>query len=143
MRPINRCVAVVKVKQPFLDWVEGLPDSLPGTTLAEMNDDGHTYLLPEYQMKSDQDEILAAFFDDIFVNELMAWWTDEADFPKKRTLAMFRRWFDVEFHSMVIDTIDSEPIEHEDLGLEEDDAGDGDDKDETEGEPRVRPEDRN
>ena len=112
-----------------------------------MNEDGHTYLLPEYQMKSDQDEILAAFFDDIFVNELMAWWTEEADFPKERTLAIFHEWFDVELHSMVIDTIDSEPLEHEDLGPEEDEADEDEDEGEGEGEGegqgRVRPEDNN
>jgi len=33
-------------------------------------------------------------------------YTDESLWPKKRILDMFRDWFDVEYHSMVLDTID-------------------------------------
>ena len=119
MRSINRCVAVVRVKQPFLDWAKGLPDPVAGTTLAAMNDDCHSYLLPEYEMMGDRDQLLEEFYDDIFVNELMGWWTDEEAFPKTRTLALFRKWFDVEFHSMALDLIDGEPIEHQETGEEE------------------------
>lgn len=120
MRSINRCVAIVRVKQPFLDWLKKLPDPPRGVTLATMNDDCHSYLLPQYEMEEDQDQILADFYDDIFVNELMGWWTDEEAFPKERTLATFRRWFDVEFHSVALDLIDDEPLEHDEAEEEED-----------------------
>jgi len=119
MRSINRCVAVVRVKQPFLDWANSLPDPITGTTLAGINDDCHSYLLPEYEMMEDRNQILAEFYDDIFVHELMGWWTDEEAFPKPRSLAMFRKWFDIEFHSMALDLIDGEPLEHEDAGDDE------------------------
>ena len=32
-------------------------------------------------------------------------------FPTKRTLAMFREWFEVELYSTVLDVIDNEVIE--------------------------------
>jgi hypothetical protein len=113
MRAINRCVAIVKAKQPFLEWAKRLPDPMAGITLAALNDDSHAYLLPEYEMVDDQVQILAEFYDEIFVQELAGWHTDERAFPKKRTLAMFQEWFEVEFHSMVLDMIDDEGIEHE------------------------------
>jgi hypothetical protein len=113
MRAINRCVASVKAKQPFLEWAKRLPDPMAGMTLAALNDDSHAYLLPEYEMVDDQVQLLAEFYDEIFVQELTGWHTDERAFPEKRTLAMFQEWFDVEFHSMVLDLIDDEAIEHE------------------------------
>ena len=112
MKPINRSVAVVKAKQPYLDWANSLPEPVAGMDLASMNEDSHVYLLPELEMMDDQVEILAVFYGEIFENELAAWCTDEGTFPKKRTLQIFEQWFAVEFHSLVLDLIDDEPIEH-------------------------------
>jgi hypothetical protein len=113
MKGINRCVAIVKAKQPYLAWAQSLPDPMPGTTLASFHDDSHAYLLPECEMVDDQVAILAEFYDEIFVQELTAWCTDEKTFPPRRTLPMFEEWFDVEFHSTVLDMLDDEELEHE------------------------------
>jgi hypothetical protein len=112
MRAINRCVAIVKVKQPYLDWANSLPDPTAGMDLASLNDDSHAYLLPEIEMMEDQVEILAVFYGEIFENELAAWCTDQKTFPKKRSLRMFEQWFDVELHSLVLDLIDDEQLKH-------------------------------
>jgi len=112
MKPINRSVAIVKVKQPYLDWANGLPDPVAGLDLASMNEDTHAYLLPELEMLEDQVEVLAVFYREIFENELGSWCTDETTFPKQRTLKMFEQWFEVAFHSLVLDMIDDEPLEH-------------------------------
>jgi hypothetical protein len=80
--------------------------------VATFHDDSHAYLLPEFEMVDDQVAILAEFYDEIFEQELTAWCTDEKTFPAKRTLPMFEEWFDVEFHSTVLDMIDDEGIEH-------------------------------
>lgn len=44
--------------------------------------------------------------------------TDASVWPEKRTLSVFRKWFDVEIHSMVIDML-KEHIERKELGLKE------------------------
>jgi hypothetical protein len=113
MMAINRCVAIVKAKQPFLDWAKGLPDPPTEITLATFHVDSHAYLLPEFEMVDDQVAILAEFYDEIFEQELTGWCTDDKTFPTKRTLPMFEEWFDVEFHSTVLDMIDDEEIEHD------------------------------
>jgi hypothetical protein len=52
---INRCVVVVKVKQPFSTWANGLPDAGSKTTLDRINSDSHVYLFPEYAMGDEQE----------------------------------------------------------------------------------------
>ncbi len=42
----------------------------------------------------------------IFENELYGWHTDEAAWPKGRDFAMFKKWFEIELHSVVEDLCD-------------------------------------
>ncbi len=64
-------------------------------------------------MDDEQGELLREFYELIFEQELMGWCTDPQTYPSPRTFEMFRKWFDVEFHSMVFDLIDDESIAHE------------------------------
>jgi hypothetical protein len=48
-----------------------------------------------------------------FEHILDAWIVDDALWPQKCTLKMFREWFDVEYRSMVCD------MGHEPLGIDE------------------------
>jgi hypothetical protein len=50
--------------------------------------------------------------------ELFGWYTDESIWPEKRTLSVFRKWLDVEIHSMVIDMLD-EHIMRESYNIED------------------------
>lgn len=106
---INRCAVTVRAKQPFLDWLEGLPDMLD-MTLEEVNEDPSVYLLPEVDDLADQEDLLAGFYDLIFEEELVGWWTEEDDWPQVRTLGLFMEWFEVEFHSMIVDLVEDEPL---------------------------------
>ena len=101
---INRSAITVRAKQPFLDWLQALPDPVgPETTLARVNSEPHVYLLPEYGMLDEQEDLIEEFFDLIFECQLAGWWTDDTDWPRARTASMFKQWFDVEFHSMIRD----------------------------------------
>src|SRR5438874_5738361 len=76
--------------------------------------------LPEIWQDSDQPAILEWCYDILFEEQLESWWTDEALWPKERDLKMFLDWFEVEFHSLVLDLC-NEPIrlsedEPDDLG---------------------------
>jgi hypothetical protein len=115
MDMINRCVIVVKAKQPFLNWVHGLPDDGKKLTLDVIRHDSHVYLLPEFEMDDEQIELLREFYEAIFEQELAGWWTNPQAYPAPRTFEMFLEWFEVEFHSMVFDLLDDEAIEHEPL----------------------------
>lgn len=108
MEAINRCVLIVKPKQPYLVWTNSVPDAdvSPGTTLDSLRDDSSAYLLPEYETGDEEDDLLKEFWEEIFEAELNNWYTDRDIWPKRRTLEMFMEWFDVEFHSSPVDLVD-------------------------------------
>lgn len=110
---INRCVLTVKVKQPFLDWLHALPDPPRPITLARANQDTAAYLLPVYEYDDDKERILETYYDLVFEELLMGWWTDRAGWPSARDLRTFKKWFDVEFHSIAFDLVDA-PLLHDD-----------------------------
>ena len=120
MSEINRSLILLKPKQPFLDWLRALDDDDNNLTLKELSDDSTAYLVPEIWQDSDQPAILEWCYDILFEEQLESWWTDEALWPKARDLKMFLDWFEVEFHSLVLDLC-NEPIrlsedEPDDLG---------------------------
>ncbi len=108
---LNRSVITIKAKQPFLDWLRTLPDPKDKITLEEIDFDNTAYLLPEYEMNGQREEILAHYFDMVFEDQLKDWSRDSTDWPKKRDFSTFKKWFEVEFHSLVIDLVDL-PLEY-------------------------------
>jgi hypothetical protein len=109
---LNRSVAIIKPKKPFIDWVNSMP--VPDLPIEEefFSEDALAVLIPEYDTLEEAREHIGNIWKDIFFNELWGWCTDEAQWPKRRTLKMFWQWFDVEFHSEVVDSCD-EPIREE------------------------------
>ncbi len=112
MSVVNRCVVIVKVKEPFRDWLQSLPDPTDITT-DEINEDNSVYLLPEYEDDTDIFAILEHFYDLIFEEQLNNWWTDESCWPSNRDFDTFVEWFGCKFHSLVMDLVD-EPLVNDD-----------------------------
>lgn len=101
---INRSAVTIEAKKPFLDWIKNLPDpESQNITLQEINEESNVYLLPEFEDDNKRDRVLREYFDDIFIQELNAWWTSDKDWPKDRNIRMFRKWFDIKYHSIVED----------------------------------------
>jgi len=110
MRPINRFVAIIKPKQPFLDWLKSQPDWDSDTTLEKLRDECNALLVPEYDTNEQAMCYIERNYKTIFELQLFDWYTDESMWPEKRTLKVFRDWFDVEIHSMVYDMVDEHII---------------------------------
>lgn len=100
---INRGSIIVRPKQPYLKWATQLDDS---GILPDVKGEHTIYLIPEFNDDVEAIAILAKCFDIIFEEELHGWHTDESAWPKNRTFAMFREWFNFEFHSVVEDLCD-------------------------------------
>lgn len=99
---LNRAALIVTPAQPYIDWASSLDDS--GLSPVSGESDARTiYLIPEYDDEGEIDEILERVFAEVFERELEAWHTHEPDWPQNRTLAMFKRWFKIEIHSMIED----------------------------------------
>jgi hypothetical protein len=123
MSEVNRSLLVVKPKQPLLDWARSV-DVDGGFPLDEMRDDTAAYLIPEFEFRADRMVILKWCLDFVFEEELNAWCIDETLWPRQRDLNTFLEWFDVEFHSIVLDLTPDLPLEHLEDGDDEDDEED-------------------
>ncbi|MFC1717739.1 plasmid pRiA4b ORF-3 family protein [Candidatus Poribacteria bacterium] len=106
MQSIDRLVAIIKPRQPFLDWLRSLPDWDLEMTLEELREDCIVLLIPEFDSNEEAKEHIEANYQVIFEMQLNNWYTDPIMWPEKRSLGVFRQWFDIEIHSIVIDTLD-------------------------------------
>ncbi len=105
---LNRSVLIVRPKQPYLDWAVGLDDS---GLVPDAEGEQTVYLVPEIEDDDQADRVLERVYGEIFERELYGWHTDEAAWPKNRTLSMFRKWFEIEMHSLVEDICDFDLID--------------------------------
>jgi len=102
---LDRAALILRYKQPFVDWINGVDPSHAShtLTLAEVNHE-HTVYLIEVE---DHDELagwLARNHEELFERELSGWYTDPALWPRKRSLDLLQEWCSFELHSVVIDT---------------------------------------
>lgn len=113
---LNRGLVIIRYKQPYIDWVKIAGEAPMEISLEQANDDGECFLLPTYESEVDpvdgtEDAIKwvekrwRMFFEHI----LESWILDESEWPKKRSLKMFREWFDIEYKSIVWD-MGTEPL---------------------------------
>ena len=97
---LNRAVLIVRPERPFLEWAAQLDDS---GVLPDVGGEQTAYLVPEFEDDADAERVLRLVFAEVFERELSGWHTDESAWPKQRTLAIFRKWFRIELHSVVED----------------------------------------
>ena len=114
---LNRNLLVVRLKQPFVDWVnEADPyPAGPRMTLKEVNEDLPTFLIHDYACE-DFEGWLEHHYETLFAELLEQWYVDDALWPQDITLELFKTWCDVGIHSMVIDLVD-EPLVDDQLDL--------------------------
>lgn len=110
MLDINRCLIVVKPRQPLLDWAH--QHDVQRFTLERVREDATAYLTPEYELLDEEMEILRWCYSSIFEQELFSWYTDESLWPRNRDFETFLEWFDIEFHSLVFDLTPDVPLGH-------------------------------
>ena len=104
----NRSMMQLTGKQPLLDWLSSVePQSV--LTLAELNDDNESYLIPSFNNPTREIKWVETRWEYFFENVLYGWITEEGLWPKDRTLKMFRSWFDIKISSLVCDLVE-EPL---------------------------------
>jgi hypothetical protein len=97
---LNRGALIVRPAEPYLAWARAVFDD--GETPSP-NDEQTVCLVPENQADRGVDWVVKQVWQEIFERELEGWCADEAMRPQTRTLAMFRKWFRVEYHTVVED----------------------------------------
>ena len=112
MYEVNRSVFIVLPREPFWQWLSNLPHSdLGDLTLAELQQDANSYLVPACQNIDEVWDEIEARTETIFAAELADWCDDESYWPDLRA-ELFNEWFNVQISSIVTDLAD-EPIERE------------------------------
>jgi hypothetical protein len=112
---LNRTAIIVRYREPFVRWIneaDPIPDS---SDIAVEQDEQTVYLIHEIEDRSELEEWLAANYEALFETELYGWYTDEALWPKNRTLELFHEWVHVEYHSMVVDVVEGPLVDDEEM----------------------------
>lgn len=106
---VERSVAIIKPRQPFLDWINSSFTDLPQElTLESIRIDCNSYLIPEVEEIEEGINFIDEKFADLFALELASWTEDENTWPSDLTLKMFWEWFDVEIYPTMIDITSEE-----------------------------------
>jgi hypothetical protein len=102
---INRSVLILKPAEPYVEWARSLArEEMPPLSQG----DEVAWLVPTCDTEDEAEEVLQEVWEDLFENELAAWDEDESSWPPDRSYEMFRAWFDVRWHSMVVDLCEGE-----------------------------------
>lgn len=106
---VFRVALVLEPRQPFIDW----HDALGAPRYEEVSqDEGETvFLIPELVDPAETQAYIDEYFDTFFTQVLEMHCPDFKLWPRKRTAALFRSWFRVRVHSLVID-VDPAPLRH-------------------------------
>ena len=81
MQRINRTAAIIKPNQPFVDWLNSLPDDGHVYTLKELSADNLTFLIPEADSRKGAIDYIRKRYDLIFEWELWGWVSLPIVFP--------------------------------------------------------------
>lgn len=109
MYEIDRMVVILKPTKEFLEWVNNnKEDEGEPYNLEELQADSTALLIPLFDDKLDAEEFISEIYLDLFENELSAWTLDEETWPEPITVNLFKEWFELEFHSLVLDTVETE-----------------------------------
>jgi len=116
---VNRSAILLKYKAPAIVWInEADPhDDDPGSTADSVNEERTVYLISDGDSESDEavKRWIKRNYKVLFEEELEGWYTDPELWPQKRTLKLFREWFEVECHTVLIDTVDGAIYDDDDI----------------------------
>ena len=111
---VNRAAVILRYKDPFIHWVNEADPYVddPGITLERANQERTVYLINDADAEN-LEEWISLNFEQLFESELEGWYTDESLWPKNRNRKLFDKWFSVECHSVIVDTVGSEIFDDE------------------------------
>ncbi|WP_024301166.1 hypothetical protein [Pseudogulbenkiania sp. MAI-1] len=111
MFEVNRSVAIIRPRPPFLEWLKQLPGELnDNVTLESLTRDCNALLIPCADDYDAAEEAVLDQYQQLFQAELADWCDDETLWPAPLTLELFQQWFQLEIHSVLSDIVD-EPLE--------------------------------
>lgn len=106
---LNRAAVILKYKQPAIDWINKVdPYNSGEVTLKSANEESTVYLIGNDDAEN-LDEWIKLNYLALFSDELFGWYVDETLWPEKLSIQLFRKFFTVECHTVLKDTV-GEPL---------------------------------
>ena len=114
---INRAALILRYKEPAVRWIneaDPIPDRVL-ISLTDVNRERTVYLVSDEDAATDEDirRWVKENFHVLWEAELEGWYTDESLWPSGRTLKKFDQWFEVECHTVLVDTVDGPLVDDE------------------------------
>jgi len=104
MHTINRSVAIIKPKQPFVDWIYSQSSPEDMISLEDVREDCMAVLMPQYDYDQEAIGYIEKLCTWIFETHLKEEFRKKKNWPIKRDYETFKKWFDVELHSIIFDS---------------------------------------
>jgi hypothetical protein len=101
MRTINRIGIVVTPREPYMAWAKCIDDG--AASLEIVAEEFTSFYLVEAPDTFEPAKVIRKHYAAIFEEQLNAWHREETKWPRRRTEAMFREWFDAKVVDMVWD----------------------------------------
>ena len=96
-RTIDRAGLVVRPKQPYVDWANSMDDDGPKAELRQLREDPGIYLVEAIDFLDGIPEVIDAYWEWIFREQLSAWMRDPELWPKHLTREMFLKMVRLRF----------------------------------------------
>jgi hypothetical protein len=104
---LNRGAIILRYKELAVRWINDSDPSPSETpvTLDFVNEERTVYLIPDGAGDDPQtlERWLKRHYAEIFEMELEGWYTDENLWPKERSYSLFKKWFEPELHTVLVD----------------------------------------
>jgi hypothetical protein len=109
---LNRAAIILKYKEPMIRWINEADRLSESTEISAeyLARERTIYLISDRDGESDAsvDRWIRRNYEVLFETELNGWYTLPSMWPNQRTLRLFRAWFEVEYHTVLIDTVGSD-----------------------------------
>jgi len=100
---VDRIVAILRPTTKMLHWIKDLPNAPDSMTIKNFQTDCTTLLLPPFESPKQADAYLKQIYEGVFENELISWGIPPELWPADRNFALFKQWFDIDYHSVLFD----------------------------------------
>lgn len=105
---LNRAALLLRYKEPALHWLNNIDEGASTINVEEANKDRIVYLISHET--SDTPKQLEGWLKrnhlNLFESELEGWRADPSLWPKKLNWDLFNEWFEIECHTLIVDTVD-------------------------------------
>ena len=106
---INRAAVILRCKDPAVAWINAADPCARDRviSLEAANEERTVYLISDEDADtgSTLEQWIRRNYRQLFESELEGWYTDPTPWPEDRSFYRFREWFDVECHTVLVDTV--------------------------------------